>query len=98
MSTLSTKNRPLTTASGGLFADSAVLMALASCPALFIPFAENPFDPHKAVLFWILAAAAGAATAVTIRSDVRTFRLKNWQGVIVLWAVIAVTSIIVSTL
>ncbi len=44
-------------------AEAAILLAVATCPVLIVPFASNPFEPHKAAFLWMTAAAASAALA-----------------------------------
>jgi O-antigen ligase len=49
-------------------AEAAVLLALAAIPSLVLPFGQNPFEPHKAALLWVLLSAAIASGfAVAVR-------------------------------
>lgn len=57
-------------------AEAALLLAVATCPALIIPFASHPFEPHKAAFLWMTAAAACAAVAfapVVVWGQLRRF-------------------------
>lgn len=45
---------------GSSATEAALLLAMATCPVLVIPFASNPFEPHKAAFLWVMAAAACA--------------------------------------
>jgi hypothetical protein len=45
-------------------AEVALLLALIVCPSLLIPFAANPFEPHKAAFLWTAAVISVVALIV----------------------------------
>src|SRR5207249_11445309 len=51
--------------------EALVILSLVVCPALLIPFANNPFEPHKAAFLWTagFAACVAAATSLSIRPE-----------------------------
>src|SRR6266496_3156528 len=78
--------------------ESAVLMALTTCPSLLIPFAANPYEPHKAAFFWPCAAVAGVACALPyasrhVRGPVRV----EWTRVLVACAAVTMLAMLFST-
>jgi hypothetical protein len=52
-------------------AELALLFALVVCPALLIPFAENPFEPHKAAFLWTAVFTSAAALIVSGVGDIK---------------------------
>src|SRR5206468_12579220 len=59
-------------------AEALVLLLLAAVPSLVIPFAENPFEPHKAALLWAVTAAAMAALLASPPRVIQRLRERTW--------------------
>lgn len=79
-------------------AEAAILVAVATCPALLIPFADHPFEPHKAAFLWVAAAAAFGAALSTPHASWRRIRaLDGWPRALIFCAAITVVTTLVST-
>lgn len=78
-------------------AEAAVLLAIATCPVLVIPFANNPFEPHKAAFLWTMTAAACAAVACAPVVGWRRLReLDGWSRVVLVGLACAVAGLCIS--
>jgi hypothetical protein len=80
-------------------AHTPILFALVTCPALVMPFGENPFEPHKAAFLWTTTAAACAAIIGSPATCRRlATALDDWRRLMVLFAGIAAIAMLVSTM
>ena len=74
---------------------AAILLAIVTVPALFIPFAQNPFEPHKAAFLWVAASAAIAAGALHARRVISSANKLQRAAVVVV--ALTTAAMIVST-
>jgi len=79
-------------------AEALVLLLLAAVPSLVIPFAENPFEPHKAALLWAATAAATAALLASPSRLIQSLRERTWTRRLAIAAGCSIASIAASSI
>ena len=77
-------------------AEAALLLAVTACPSLLIPFADNPFEPHKAAFLWAAAVTAAAAIVCAVPRLKRLAADRPWTRWLVQVAIGSAVALVIS--
>src|SRR5215475_12383944 len=77
--------------------EAAVLLALVTCPSLLIPFADNPFEPHKAAFLWLAVAASSGALLFAPAWRLRE-KFGRFPRLLLPFVTVALLAVVISTL
>ena len=76
--------------------EAALLLAIAACPTLLVPFGDSPFESHKAAFLWVAAAIGLTAGLMAARTWTPLASKHFWMRCFLVTATLAAVALMIS--